>query len=70
MRLRVRGEKKDTERGVYDFPTIPLADDALTLKYDGRIELVRVLYVAYSSNGSRQAPTEMTLVVEHVAWAN
>jgi hypothetical protein len=37
--LGVRGEKRDTERGDHDFPTIPLAGDALSLKYDGRVEL-------------------------------
>jgi hypothetical protein len=70
MRLRVRGEKRDTERGDYDFPTIPLAGDALSLKYDGRVELVRVLHIEYSANRSHEAPTEMTLVVDHVAWAD
>jgi hypothetical protein len=70
MRLSVRGEEKDTDRGDYDFPTIPLAGDALSLRYDDRVELVRVLHVAYSAKRSHEAPTERTLVVDHVAWAD
>jgi hypothetical protein len=64
------GWEKDTDRGDYDFPTIPLEGDALSLRYDDRVELVRVLHVEYSANRSHEAPPDMTLVVDPVAWAD